>query len=103
MLDIKPILELRDGIIEPVARVRTFARVLDHLADAAVEASARWKAIEVTIGHADRPDVAHSLADRIRARAADADIRVIDVGPVIGCHAGPGAAGIAFRPLHLGN
>src|ERR1700689_289500 len=31
MLDIKPILEIRDGIIEPVARVRTYPKEIDRV------------------------------------------------------------------------
>ena len=33
MLDIKPILEIRDGVIEPVGRVRTYPRAIDRVVD----------------------------------------------------------------------
>jgi DegV family protein with EDD domain len=96
MLDIKPILELREGAIEPVERVRTYPRAVGTLAGHAAEAAEQWGGANVLIAHADKPEVAAGLAERLAPLVGREPI-VTDVGPVIGCHSGPGAIGIAFH------
>jgi DegV family protein with EDD domain len=97
MLDIKPILEMRDGRIEPVDRVRTYRKALDSCADTVVQAASEWGGATAVVGHADSPDPAGTLSERLqRARIS---VHTIEVGPVIGVHGGPGAVGVAFRPL----
>jgi len=99
MLDIKPILELREGVIEPLERVRTYPRAVATLADHAAEAAGGWGDAVVFIAHADKTEVAAGLAESLTPQLRSAPI-VTDVGPVIGCHSGPGAIGIAFhQPL----
>jgi len=99
MLDIKPILELREGVIEPLERVRTYPRAVATLADHAIEAAGGWGDAVVFIAHADKTEVAAGLAESLTPQLRSTPI-VSDVGPVIGCHSGPGAIGIAFhQPL----
>nr|MDQ2961278.1 DegV family protein [Candidatus Dormibacteraeota bacterium] len=42
MLNIKPILELRGGVVQPLDRVRTFPRALDRLIDELRTSAAAW-------------------------------------------------------------
>lgn len=102
MLDIKPILEIRDGVIEPVDRARTFGRALDRIVGTIAEAATKWGGANVIVGHADKAEVAAGLAERIHPVTGRGELRIIDVGPVVGAHAGPGAIGIGFRPLAPG-
>jgi DegV family protein with EDD domain len=99
MLDIKPILEVREGVIEPVGRVRTYPRALSTLADHVREAASGWGGAVLLLAHADKREVALELAAEL-APAIGRKPLVEDVGPVIGCHSGPGAIGLAFhKPL----
>jgi DegV family protein with EDD domain len=102
MLDIKPILEIREGVIEPVDRARTFGRALDRIVGTITEAATKWDGANVIVGHADKAEVAAGLAERINPVTGHGELRIIDVGPVVGAHAGPGAIGIGFRPLAPG-
>src|ERR1700681_3158808 len=61
MLDIKPILEIRDGVIEPVGRVRTYPRALDRVVEECKQAAAAWGGADVVVAHADRPRIAAEL------------------------------------------
>ncbi len=103
ILDIKPILEIRGGAIEPVDRARTFGRALDRIVGTITEAAKKWGGANVVVGHADKADVAAGLAERMRPLTGGGELRIIDVGPVVGAHAGPGAIGIGFRPLAPGS
>jgi DegV family protein with EDD domain len=99
ILDIKPILEVRDGRVEALDRVRTFSRALDRLVEEVSRAAAAWGGrAHVMVAHADQRKGGLEVARRAEAAAGGA-VQLIDVGPVIGCHGGPGAVGVAFcRP-----
>jgi DegV family protein with EDD domain len=100
MLNIKPILEVRDGAVEPLDRVRTFPKALDRLLEEVAAAATSWGGrASVLVTHADKAEAATDIARRA-AEIAGEPVRLIDVGPVIGCHGGPGAIGMSFhRPL----
>ena len=96
MLDIKPILEIRDGVIEPVGRVRTYPRAIDRLVEECKQAAATWGGAEVVIAHADRPQIAAELVERMRPLVSSEPSLTVG-GPVVGCHSGPGAIGVGFH------
>ena len=96
ILDIKPILEVREGRVEALDRVRTFSRALDRLVEEVSRAAAAWSGrARVLVAHADQRTGGLEVARRAEA-AAGGTVELIDVGPVIGCHGGPGAVGVAF-------
>jgi DegV family protein with EDD domain len=96
ILDIKPILEVREGRVEALDRVRTFSRALDRLVEEVSRAAAAWGGrAHVMVAHADQRKGGLEVARRAEA-AAGGTVQLIDVGPVIGCHGGPGAVGVAF-------
>jgi DegV family protein with EDD domain len=99
MLDIKPVLEIRGGVIEPVARVRTYPRAIDRVVEEFSKAATAWGGAELIVAHADRPKIAAELIERMRSQASGEPALTV-VGPVIGCHSGPGAIGVGFyKPL----
>ena len=50
----------------------------------------------VLIGHADDPEAAALLKDKLLERFPDAEIRVTYIGPIIGAHTGPGALALFY-------
>lgn len=98
MLDIKPVLEMREGRIEPAGRVRTYRRALDSCAEAVEQAAADWGGAGVLIGNADVAKEADELMRRFDRTLPGSVAACVEVGPVIGVHGGPGAIGIAFYP-----
>jgi DegV family protein with EDD domain len=99
MLDIKPVLEIRGGVIEPVARVRTYPRAINRVVEEFSHAATAWGGAELVVAHADRPKIAEALVERMRSQASGEPALTV-VGPVIGCHSGPGAIGVGFyKPL----
>ncbi len=94
--DLKPILEVCNGRIEPLERVRTrnkaYARLLDLI-------SARVKGkspIRLGILDANAPIEAKYLVDQVRTLINPEEIIQCTVSPVVGAHAGPGTVGIAY-------
>ena len=99
VLDVKPILEMKDGSIEPAGRVRTYRRAIDSCAEAVERAAAEWGGARVMVGQGDAAEGAAQLTARLTASLPGTPVTLLDVGPVIGAHAGPGALGVAFHPL----
>lgn len=98
-LNLKPILEVRDGRIEAVERVRTMNKAIDRLLELVTERIGGRRPVSLAALHAAAPEAADTLLARARAMFALSDVNeavVSPVSPVIGVHAGPGTLGIAF-------
>ena len=95
MLSMKPVIELRDGVVEPESRQRTRSRSLRYLAD---KVRAAAPVAYPTVLHADAPDHGE-LVGMLEEFLPAADILVTSIGAVIGTHAGPRAMGVAFQEL----
>ena len=99
VLSIKPVLEVRDGTVEPLDRVRTFARAVDRVLDELQTSVSSWGGqATAMVAHADNLEAGTAVARRA-SEAVGHEVGLMDVGPVIGCHGGPGAIGLAFRQL----
>lgn len=95
-LAIKPILHMVDGTLALRERHRTFSKAVQKMVDGAVE-SAAGRAVTVGIQHCDAPEAAADLAEQLRSRLRMVtDEITVDLGPVLGCHVGPGAVGVVI-------
>jgi DegV family protein with EDD domain len=96
LLQIKPLLELKDGHIEPLERVRTHHLALERLKVLVRENCPRPAEAHVCVMHADDEDEAQGLARDLRASLGVAAIPIYSLGAAITTHAGPGALGVGF-------
>ncbi len=96
VLQIKPILQLRDGQVEPLDKVRTHQKALERLKDLVFEECPRSPEAHLCVMHADATDEAHKLCAELRAELGIADIPLYSVGPAITTHAGPGTLAVGF-------
>ncbi|WP_432249511.1 DegV family protein [Streptomyces sanyensis] len=93
-LAVKPLLQLEDGRIGPLERVRTASKAIARLEEIAVE-RAGGAAVDVAVHHLAAPQRAEALAERLRERVTGlVDLHVSEVGAVIGAHTGPGLLGV---------
>lgn len=92
-LSIKPIIEVRNGIVEQGGKQRTRSKALKHLIDKVTTYEGRIENLAVL--HADCSDV--DLFVEMLAPHYDGDIVVGEIGPVIGSHGGRGTIGVAFH------
>jgi DegV family protein with EDD domain len=98
-LSIKPLLEVRDGMVHTVARVRTFQKALQTLITTAVERIGRAPLRLATGFAGDNEADAHALLQKVESRLSPGQVvekMVIHVTPVVGVHIGPGGLGLAF-------
>jgi DegV family protein with EDD domain len=100
-LAVKPILQIRDGRIEPREKVRTSGKALGRLEELAVEAAGE-AAVDVAVAHLADPERAETLATRLKERIpAVHDLVVSQVGAVIGAHVGPGMLAVVVSPYDI--
>lgn len=92
MLSIKPIVEIRDGVVEEAGKVRTRSKALRLLVDKVKEYP--LESLAVVQGLASDLDELLDMLDPIFPRD---QIVVSEIGPVVGTHAGPGVIGVAFQ------
>ena len=93
MLKMKPIIGLHDGVVEPVGRVRTRAKALDHLAGLVREHQSNIDRFVVLNGAAPDVDAFIPLLDGI-VNVGPTDVWTL--GPIVGAHGGPGIIGVVF-------
>jgi DegV family protein with EDD domain len=92
IFSIKPIVEVREGRVDLAGKVRSQTRGLDRLVAMACELG---DLARVAVLHADAPDAATGLAERVSAIFSREPLMVCEAGTVISGHAGPGATGLA--------
>lgn len=95
-LNFKPILELQDGKIEGIERVRTRKKSLLRLLELTEERIGGRKPVRLATLHANAPDEAHELLEKALERFEPVENIFSEVSPVVGTHAGPGTIGVAF-------
>jgi len=96
MLQIKPILQLSDGRVEPLDKVRTYQKALEHLKELVVAECPRSPYARLSVMHADVEADANKLRDELRAALGIAEIPLYPIGPAITTHAGPGVLAVGF-------
>ena len=93
MLSIKPIIEVRNGVVEPAGKQRTRGKALSYLVGVVEQNADQIDQIFVT--HAACDDV-DSFLEQVRS-VVNVEVLVGQVGPVVGAHAGIGTIGVAFQ------
>jgi DegV family protein with EDD domain len=100
MLNLKPVLTIRDGQIEAVEKVRTMSRAIDRMLDLFEADLNRWgKPVHISSLSSDNQDVAQILIDRAKQRFGKFQIEdacTASISPAIGCHVGPGVLGLCY-------
>lgn len=96
VLQIKPILELRDGIIQPLERERTQRKAQARLKELVLAAAARGPESHLSVLQAGAPDAAEALADDLGQQLGVPDVMLMELTPAIVTHAGPGVLGVGF-------
>jgi DegV family protein with EDD domain len=95
-LQMKPVLEVRDGRIEPLERIRTRGKALDRLVELAIERIGDKKPIYLACLHANVEEVAQDLLTRIADIVKPEKTVISGLSPAVGTHTGPGTIGLAW-------
>lgn len=95
-LNMKPLLEIRDGRVETVERIRTKAKAFARLLDLIEERIGGRTPVRLAALHAQAEEDARYLLDEAGRRCKPIESLMTPVSPVVGNHAGPGTVGLIF-------
>jgi len=95
-LNLKPILTVEGGRVEPVERVRTRGKALDRLVEIVAEKCAGKSHVHMATLHADSEPDAKTLLDKITPLVNPVESVFAAVSPAVGANTGPGTVGLAY-------
>jgi len=95
-LNMKPILEVTGGRVEPIERVRTRSKSLNRLVELVEERIAGRQPVHLATLHANSPEDAKTILKDTSQKVNAVERIFSEVSPVVGTHTGPGTVGIAF-------
>jgi len=94
LMNVKPILSIRDGEVVPVKRVRGAQKAFQEFVHVFTAETKDEPGLRVGIAHAAAPERAAELVKMVRDLRPQAEIETQTVlGAVIGAHSGPGCVG----------
>ena len=96
VLQIKPILTLRDGKVDQFEKERTHKRAVARLKEIVLQDIRRDGQGYLSVMHAAVPQEAQALASDLGKELGISDIPILDVPPAIVTHGGPGILGVSF-------
>jgi DegV family protein with EDD domain len=94
LLNIKPILTIKDGEVVPVKRVRGNRKAFLEFESAFTGSTGDVASLRVGIAHAEALERVEALSELVRRTRPAANLEIVTtLGPVVGAHAGPGTVG----------
>ena len=96
MLNVKPILHIMNGVVEPLDRVRSSRKAIDRIVRYVREESGQTELDYAGIMYTTDDTEATKIRARIDAEFEVRHWYVAKLGAVIGAHMGPGTVGVAF-------
>jgi DegV family protein with EDD domain len=94
VLNVKPLLSVKDGELTPSGQVRTRSKGIDRLVDFAENAK---EIQDLAILYSTTPDEAQALVERTSPVFPKEQTILARLGPGLGVHGGPGILAIALR------
>lgn len=93
LLDIKPLVEVRTGVVSSLARIRTWSRGVNRMVE---QVTSLGKLNQLAVVHTNFADGAQSLLVQVQEAVPQiCETLIVNATTVIGVHAGPHALGIA--------
>jgi DegV family protein with EDD domain len=95
LLNVKPILTIRDGEVVPLKRVRGSAKAFAEFAALLEAGSIDASSLRIGIAHAAAPERLTAVEEVVARVRTNAQVEVAtSLGAVVGTHAGPGTVGL---------
>lgn len=95
-LNLKPILEIQEGALEAIERVRTKKKAKARLIELVQERVGARTPVRIASLHANALGEAEQLLEDAKAAINPIDAVITEVSPAVGTHTGPGTLGLAY-------
>jgi len=97
VLNIKPILTIKDGKVDALDQARTRRKSLKRLVEIVAGRVAGKSNLRLGVSHANDPAEAQKLLEMATAEMSPVETMITELSPVIGTHVGPGALSLAYH------
>ena len=94
LLNVKPIIALKDGVLEAIENVRTRGKALDRVIELIENAVGTSEPINLAVMHARALEDGQKLLERAKARFNCREILMADLVCSLAVHGGPGILGL---------
>ena len=96
LLNIKPILNVEDGKLVPIEKIRGKKKVLRRIIEIMNERGANMGEQTIGISHADNEELAQEMRVMIEEEFHPKEVYISNIGSAIGAHTGAGTISIFF-------
>jgi DegV family protein with EDD domain len=96
LLEIKPILQIKDGQVESFEQQRTKKRALARLVDVVAEGCKGGDEAHLCVLQVEAEKEAQALVEELQSKVSVSEIPIYELPPAIVVHAGPKAMGVGF-------
>ncbi|MGB8981162.1 MAG: DegV family protein [Anaerolineales bacterium] len=96
LLEIKPILQMKNGQVESFEQQRTKRRALARLVEVVTESCPGGEEAHLCVLQVEAEKEAQALVEELKSKVAVSDIPIYELPPAIVVHAGPRAMGVGF-------
>jgi fatty acid kinase fatty acid binding subunit len=96
-LSVKPLLQLRDGMVAPLEKLRTTGRAVARMAEIGSQ-YAGGRVCDVIVQHCDAGGRADELGAMLTTALPESEVRVVEVGAALSAHVGLGAVSLVVCP-----
>ena len=101
LLSVKPVIVLRDGMLQMADRVRTRQRALSYITDI-VRERVGGRLVNIAVVHARAPEVAADLLARVKKTFNCSETIITDLSIGVAANLGPGTVGLVAYPVEEG-
>lgn len=99
LLNIKPLIGMKDGIIVPLGQARSRQQAYKKMVDM-VESAVGYKGkIKIAYVHAAAREEVEKIKLMVEDRLTCVESLIAELSPALGVHTGPGTAGICYFPM----
>lgn len=96
LLEVKPILQIKDGQVESFEQQRTKKRAIARLVEIAAEQCPGGESAHLCVIQAEAEKEAQALVEELKSKINVPHIPIYELPPAIVVHAGPRAMGVGF-------
>lgn len=100
LLNVKPILHIDEGLIQPIEKPRSFARAQARLVALGTDAASKAEGpVRIGVMHFGAAELATEVANEL-ASLSDEPVQIESLPAVLAAHTGIGVLGVAVGPLN---
>jgi DegV family protein with EDD domain len=99
LLNIKPLIGMKDGVIIALGVSRSTNRAYQMMADIIESAVGRMSRIKIAFVHAGAPHEIDKLRCLIESKFTCVETMIAELSPALAVHSGPGTVGVCYYPV----